>query len=367
MPEICKDLKISLLRNIRVSSKVFIIGHNDPDFDSISSAIAVATLCRFLGKESYIIVDDMDENIEPGVKKIIDSNKDKYNMIKLSHFKELSKDDSNMSLVVVDANKDYQLSVSPYLSLFKTITVIDHHNPDEHTIPSTTRYISTKTSSAAEMLARVLNSCHCKYDSNVANYLLAGIELDTNRYKKNTTSTTHDIAEKLIINGASPDFVNELFLAEFETDRRINNLLYNHTLFEQYERSLIEHRQVSFTLNKDPKAIYRKEDLAKAADKMLEYPVDASFVIGRISNDIISISARSKSDINVGSIMEKMQGGGNSKSAACKVPSKDIESVEEKLKGIVATSISESTPSPIKDQIIELEIPKRKIKLLEVK
>ena len=230
--------------------------------------------------------------------------------------------------------------------LFKNIIVIDHHNPDQHTIASTYSYIEPNISSAAEIVARLLNCFKVPYTSDVSNYLLAGIELDTNRYKKNTTSITHDVAEKLIDKGASPDFVNRLFLAEFETDCRINNLVYNGSIFERYERSLFQYRQVSFTLNRAfPTTIYKKEDLAKAADKLLEYPVDASFVIGYVKDGLVSISARSKSDINVGEIMEEFAGGGNAQSAACKVETTDIKSLEEALKRVVGTKISPKTES----------------------
>lgn len=344
MSEICNNLKHQLLESINSSSKVFIVGHNEPDFDSISSAIGIQNLCTAFDCESYIIVNDSEQELEPSVKKIIESSKNKYNIIKLSDFLTLIGD--NCSLIVVDANKKYQLSVSEYLDLFKNIIVIDHHNPDQHTIASTYSYIEPNISSAAEIVARLLNYFKVPYTSDVSNYLLAGIELDTNRYKKNTTSITHDVAEKLIDKGANPDFVNRLFLAEFETDCRINNLVYNGSIFERYERSLFQYRQVSFTLNRAfPTTIYKKEDLAKAADKLLEYPVDASFVIGYVKDGLVSISARSKSDINVGEIMEEFTGGGNAQSAACKVETTDIKSLEEDLKRVVGTKISPKTES----------------------
>ena len=349
MPEICKDLKGQLLKTILSSSKVFITGHNEPDFDSISSAIGIERLCEELGKDAYIIVDDCETTLEPSVKKIIDNGRRKYNIIKLPEF--LSLIDSDSSLVVVDANKDYQLSVSAYLPAFKSRIIIDHHNPDSHTINATYSYINPSVSSAAEVVARVLNAFSIPYDSEVANYLLAGIELDTNRYKKNTTSITHDVAEKLIDKGASTEFVKRLVLAEFETDCRINNLVYNGSLFEKYEKNAFQYRQASFTLNRTaPTTIYKKEDLAKAADRMLDYNVDVAFALGFVKEDLISVSARSKSDINVGEIMEEFDGGGNAQSAACKIPSTDILTIEEQLKSAVKRRII----SPNKCQAIAM-------------
>ncbi len=358
MPEVCRDLKPELLRIIKMSSKIFITGHSEPDFDSIGSAIGMLTLCQSFGKESYIIVDDDDVSLEPGVKRIIDINKGQYHIIKLNDFIDLTRDDKDSTLIVVDANKKYQVSATPFLDRFQNVVIIDHHNPDQHTIPATASYINSKASSSAELVSKLLNSCKVRYDANVANYLLAGIELDTNRYKKNTSSVTHDVAEKLIIHGANPDYVNELFLAEFEADKRVNNLVYNGTLFAHYQ-----HYQISFTLNREnPNKRYRKEDLAKAADKAQKYQTDASFAIGFVNDGLISISARSKGYIDVGEIMEEFTGGGNTRSAACKIQSTDVISVEEKLKSILEEKLNNTSTDYPTDSSIMTEKQYVKVK-----
>lgn len=341
MSEMLKSLKKALSEIIKNSSQVFIVGHNEPDFDSISSAIGLRTICQLFGRKSYIIVNDNEANLEPGVRKIINENHEKFNIIDLATFEKLV--DYNSSLIITDTNKSYLLPVKDYLECFKYKMIIDHHAKDQHTVEADYTYITQDASSASEMVAQVLNSYHLRYDEDVANYLLAGIQLDTNRYSNNTSSKTHNVAEKLIERGANPSVVSKLFRAEFETDRRINNLIYNGSLFETYERSIFQTRQVSFTLNRDaPTTIYKKEDLAKAADKMLDYNVDASFVMGYISDNLVSVSARSKSDIDIGKIMESLGGGGNQASAACKIVTPSIDLVEERLRELVFASICEN-------------------------
>ena len=71
----CRNLKNTLETEIRRSSNVFIIGHNNPDFDSIGSAVGLYTLARNYRKKAYIIVNDDATEIEPGVKRIIDENR----------------------------------------------------------------------------------------------------------------------------------------------------------------------------------------------------------------------------------------------------------------------------------------------------
>ena len=82
--------------------------------------------------------------------------------------------------------------------------------------------------------------------------------------------------------------------------------------------------------------IYRKEDLAKVADSLLQFnEIETSFVIGLIDKDEIGISARSTGLTNVGKIMEKLGGGGSKTEAATRIATNDIDEVEKKLNSIL--------------------------------
>ncbi len=81
-----------------------------------------------------------------------------------------------------------------------------------------------------------------------------------------------------------------------------------------------------------------KEELAKAADYLLRYKVDASFAVGYTDDDVISISARSKGDINVGEIMGELEGGGNTFSAATRLQGRDLDDTVKSLKKIYKPS-----------------------------
>lgn len=333
-----QDLKEVLIDVITDSSKIFIVGHNEPDFDSIGSAIALSTICKLLGRKSYIVVNESDMALEPGVKRIIDEAREEYSIIDLDTFKKIV--DSNSSLIVTDTNKEKLVSVRDYLPDFKYKVIIDHHKDDIDTIDADYKYICMRVSSASEMVARVLNSCRLKFDSTVASYLLAGIELDTKHFQDNTFPKTHGVAEELLARGANRAYISRLFSADFETDRRINDLVFNGRLLEVYKRSLLQEQKVAFALKRDaPRTIYKKEDLAKAADKLLDYDAAASFVIGYVSDGVIAVSARSRSNIDVGNIMCQLGGGGNATSAACRVSNKTPIQVEERLREIVGSSI----------------------------
>lgn len=366
-----KLFRDSFLNSVRSSSKVFIVGHNEPDFDAIGSAIGIRALAKSFEKEAYIIVNDDALSLEPGVKKIIDEYKEKYNIITLNEAKELI--DDNSLLVVTDTNKDYLVSVKDDLDEFKEVFVIDHHEPDIHTIKGK-NYINTDASSACEIIANLMISERIKIDPNVASYLLSGIFLDTKRFKQNTSSKTHDIAEKLLNRGANTDYVNELFQADFVSDAKINNLIFNYTLFKEYAEKTLIPRKVSFTLNRTcPSMVYRKEEIAKAADRMLKYGVDAAFVMGFNKDGKVSISARGVKkpqesfpligQIKAGEILQKLDFdhcGGNAFSAGGIISIDndrflDIFDVEDKLMSIVEEELSPKPNEEINIKVLKKE------------
>ena len=73
-----KKLKETIELEVKKSSNVFIVGHNSPDFDSIGSAIGLYRIVYELGKKAYIIVDDNEVMIEPGVKRVLEEYDKEY-------------------------------------------------------------------------------------------------------------------------------------------------------------------------------------------------------------------------------------------------------------------------------------------------
>lgn len=349
-----KEFQNQLESEIRKCSKVFVVGHNQPDFDSIGSAIGLYTLAVHFGKKAYIVVNDDELTLEPGVKKIMDEKRENFRFIKNAEVDFLI--DKKSILITTDVNKYDRISLGEDLDRFKSVLVLDHHGEGPTTIKTNKKFITDEISSASEIVTRILCNFKVKYGADVANCLLAGINLDTHRFKEKTTSKTHDIAEKLIDKGANLDYVNNLFLEEFETFCRISNLIINGTVIKKYSDSLSP-IQVSFTLNRNmPKEIYKKEDYAKAADRMMKFNgIDAAFTLGYVDDKTIHISARGNKKVNVGKIMETMHGGGNSQSAGGRIVSEDITKVEEELMGKVTVGFSSEEPVIKQPKVIKVK------------
>lgn len=317
-----KEFKLDLDKLINISDQVFLVPHLGADFDAISSCIAMALIVRKYKKSFYIILDEEPTKIEPGVKKIIDDICTKFPIINMEKYKQLSKD--NDLLIACDVNRDYLLCCKDYLDRFKNIAVIDHHE-DDNGLKTSYKCIDVNSSSTAELMVDLLCMNNIKVDSKIANYLLAGIYLDTNKFTKNVSFKTMDINSRLMKKGASIDFVNELFEEDFLSDRKVQQLVNKANFFTYTIALAISSDDVKYT----------KEELAKVADYLLKYKVDAAFAAGFIDNDLISISARSKGRIDVGDVMKKLSGGGNVYSAATKIGSSSIDKVGEDLNKIL--------------------------------
>lgn len=338
MNEEIKCIKDLLKAITELGDKVFIVGHNNADLDSLASAIGLQTLCEFLGKEAYIVLDESETTIEPIVKKLRDDNISVHNIITMDGFQIFFDDES--SLIVTDTNKTDKVCVKDYLDEFKKIIIIDHHGIGETTIKNASYYIpmikeeekqangpKVKVSSASEIVAQLLFQAKMDCSKDVYTYLYGGIYLDTDRFDKNVGEKTHDTTHKLCAKGADRFQVKEYFLADFDEDKAIYNLVFNGSVLRAIEYDIVNNYTVGFTLNREkPTTIYKREQLAKTADRTMQYRIEAEFAMGYIDDKTIAVSARSRGKIDVGKIMEQFGGGGNSQNAATQV--KVVDNVE---------------------------------------
>lgn len=317
------EFRDELENKIKKSKQVFIVPHIGADLDAIASCIAMSYIVKKFGKEVHIILDEDSTKIEPGVKMIIDESIKNISIITLDKYKKMSSD--NDLLVACDVNKSYLVCCKNELGMFKEKVVIDHHNEDASTIETNTKLILPEKSSASEIMFDLLKQFQIKPDSFLANYLLAGIYLDTNKFTKNASSNTMNTVACLTKKGADICKVNRYFEEDFYSDRRVQGLI---DKSEFYSYSVV-------LCVGDSKVRYLKEELAKAADYLLKFRnVDASFAVGYTDDDVISISARSKGEINVGEIMSSLKGGGHITSAATRLEGENLEETVKTLKKI---------------------------------
>jgi len=320
-----KELKCIIENKVNESNRVFITFHNCVDIDAIASAIGLSYAIKKMGKEPFIILNDDYEKIESGAKKILNDEIKKINLISLEIFEKLKTD--NDLLIVVDANKEKQVCCKEFLKDLKNIIIIDHHKEEDDTINTPYKYIY-KVSSASEIIIELYNLYKFKIKEELCNYLLAGIYLDTNKYSVNCSYRTMELVSKLLKKGASTIEVNKLFEEDFFSDRKIQELVIKATFITENIALCIADKNIK----------YSKAELAKVADYLLKYKIDAVFAAGFIDDEIVSISARSKGNIDVSQIMKDFGGGGHVFSAASELKNISLDEISKKLNKIIKKS-----------------------------
>lgn len=317
-----KIFRDTLEQKILDANNIVIVPHNSVDFDAIGAATAVALIAKKYKKPYFIVVNDPVYKIDHGVQLVIDEAKKDMPIVTKDKYLQNATDDD--LFILVDVSKSYLISMHDKLKAERTV-IIDHHTQDDESVETDMKYVDTTASSASEILTNLLFQFKIKASAEIANNLLAGIYLDTNKLSKNVSSWTMMTIAKLLELGANMNKVTDLFTEDFISDRRVQELV---------SKAKISTFSIAIVTAED-NIEYTREELAKVADYLLKYKVDAAFAIGNIGDDTVSISARSKEKVNVGEVMEKLHGGGNQYSGATKLVNCTIEEAARKLTKII--------------------------------
>ena len=322
-----------LCARIAKAKNVLIMGHRNPDFDSVGACIGVARLCMFCGVNAKVVV-----NRDCDVFRILTSRLTRY-----EEYADLFVDGntgldlvgSTTLLIVVDTN-NFAITEAPELTnIVGHIIILDHHRQiGEYGFEPLINYIDPSASSTCEMIAEILEQTLTEGTllKEEANAMLTGIMLDTNKFQKDTGSRTFAAALYLQGEGANTEiarrnFEDDIkdFMAEASFSKDIN----------------IYRDRMAVTRSKgtgDP--LVDRIAASKAADKLLTVrQVDASFALVEVGNNI-HISARSNGTINVQLILEKLKGGGHFDSAGAQVS----DSTMEKATSLLLAAIDETVP-----------------------
>ena len=94
----------------------------------------------------------------------------------------------------------------------------------------------------------------------------------------------------------------------------------------------------------NPDRLYDHATIAKAANLCLTFKgVHAAFVMGKVSNREMRVSARSDGTINVSLLAERLGGGGHFTSAAVTFNTSDPREVKNAILAVLESSLTEAT------------------------
>lgn len=341
-----QSLKAYIKNNINDASKVFIVGHNRVDLDSLGSSIGLYELVKSLGKEAYIIVDDDITKMESGTRKLLRDMSKKYKeknkkspFIKKTVFSKTVDKDS--MVFITDTSNRERICISDSLSKVKNVIIIDHHNENDKTIEADYKYINPQASSASEIVTLLLDEFQIDYNKDIATALLAGINLDIGFWA--LSKETRFVCNILYDKEADQHYIIKLLKQSFEDFKNISSFIIGegNRINKQYLVKIPNtdvNTSVGLSIVKDyidPFEEHPIEFFAKVADKMLEFPdTDICFSLGFFDKDTIQVCARCNLDIiNIGKVMEKLNGGGDRKKAATQIHiDNNLEQLQKRIK-----------------------------------
>ena len=287
------------------SSKVFVMGHKNPDMDCFGAMLGMSRLAMQLGREAYVVLGEYNESM---IDMVYDA-KETGDYEFLSGEKALAEADENSLVVIVDTHRPMLLESVDLVNKVEQVVVIDHHRKAEDSLPNVVlSYMESYASSASELVTEILQYMLDKKQVTrlEADALMAGIMLDTNRFAVKAGVRTFEAASWLRRVGADLTKVRRYFQdAPEHYMNRARGVVNARIIDDRIAMSICEGQTVNATITN-----------SQVADELLTLKgIEASFVAGKNEKGRTVVSARSLGNINVQYIMENFGGGGHMNTA----------------------------------------------------
>ena len=307
---------------IKESKKVMIMGHNNPDMDSIGSCMGIYRLAKTLDTNAYIVSSE-DVPALKACNRELDKDSE-YEDVIINKEVAMENVDEDTLLVVVDTHKVNYVDAPELLKEVKKIVIVDHHRRSADYIENATlMFQEVYASSAAELVTELLQYAETKINLKTieAESLYAGIMMDTKNFTFKTGVRTFEAAAYLRRCGVDIIRVKKWFQSDLKSFNTIADIV---------KRADIVNTTIAISIY-DKTSKEASLICAKAADELLTISdITASFVLGN-TGEKICISGRSIGDINVQVILEKLGGGGHITLAGAQVEGMTIEETKQEL------------------------------------
>lgn len=332
-----------LASKIRECGSVLIMGHANPDFDSVGACVGAARFTISV-LQAKAAAEGRPVSSIPPVHVVIDRRCDTFRtcfaqLEGIAEYEEMFIDreagmnaaTSETLLIIVDANNRYIFEAPDLPGSVQHIALIDHHRlVKEPDFAPFLNYIEPTKSSASEIISEMMQQsqyadCLLKAEANL---LLAGIMLDTNNFTRNAGAQTFEITHYLYSRGAHTSVTREFFNQDLEDMRTAS-------AFDSAARIYRDVVAITWLSTDREPSPEDRVAAAKAADNLLSLKgIEASFAMV-LMGDTVAISGRSKGEINVQLILEKLQGGGHFDVAGAQVKNATLQSAYELLKSAI--------------------------------
>ncbi len=315
-----------LVELILSSSDIMLMGHKNPDLDSLGSSAGVFAIANFYGKPCRIVLNNVTSSISSLYSRLIEDSR--YKSMFIDGETAMKSVKRRTLLIVLDTCRQAMCECSELVDKVKKVVVFDHHRMSrDHIENYALTYHDPGASSTSELVTEMMMYINkgLKLTKTEAEGLLAGITVDTKNFAFKTGVKTFEAAAYLKRSGADTISVRRLFQSSIEDYMAKADVVKNAKIFNDNMALSILKIKVE-----NPVVL-----IAQAADEMLGIEgIEVSYVMYADGDDVL-ISARSLGKVNVQKLMEKLGGGGHQTGAAAHLNNTDIKSavklLEEKI------------------------------------
>ena len=309
-------MSLSEIKNsLNKHDRFLITSHKRPEGDSFGSEMGMYLLLKKLGKEAVVVNEDL-------MPKNLDFIKfcDVLTTQKAKRFKfDVA--------IVLDCGSFDRIGEVVDLVGSKLIVNIDHHV--SNTRFGDANWVSSRASSASEMIFYLFEEMGVPVDREVALCLYVGILTDTGSFRfSNTTSKTLEVCSKLL---------------KFKIDpKKISNLIYNRRSFsamhvlgcalkdlKKDDGGLISWMKITPQMLDEAGAKINECDDFIEFIRMIE-SVEVAIIFYCLDESKIRVSFRSKGIVDVGKVASFFDGGGHILASGAEIEG-SIEEVERRV------------------------------------
>lgn len=302
---------LEILKNTNLP--IYIAGHINPDYDSISSSLSLARLLEKLNKNAHVLLQSPSEDI-------VSTLHNAYLIAnKIQH--------KDYIFVALDLNETYRLGIfeQDYFNAKTTIN-IDHHQGN-HTNAD---YIvsNSKVSSTCELIYNLICELNKDYlDLEINECLYAGIMTDTGCFSRRVFNKTLNIAQELINSGVNYErLIREAYSKRSVYELKALSILVNDLKFDKFHYVIMDRTLDCF------KDLTHNEIVKTIAEEIRHIVgIDVFLMIIKEEN---SITTKCMSNIskNADKIAELFGGGGHKGEAGFTTNKYSIDDIIQKTK-----------------------------------
>lgn len=313
------NITINGIRKVLERNDNFLVFmHENPDSDTIGSALALVLTLRSVGKRAYMACCD---KIPQSLMFLTDGER-------CFGIEDLPGDFTPKFLISVDIASPNQLGKYHYLAA-KIDLALDHHSC--HDDLACYRFVDSGAGACAEIIYRVINRMiQGKIPEKTASLLYAALAADTGGFRyANTTPYTHKIAAKLIECGAN----------HFQICRNLFEMKSKTALAaEAFAMENVKYlcggkiSYVRITEADKERCGFEDEDTYDVINVIRRVEgVKVAILARERTPGVYKISTRSTGDIDMAKICAMFGGGGHAGAAGCSVAEGDVEETVDKI------------------------------------